>query len=85
MQDRNISLSLLRDAEIGKSFDPTDLPKFRTAVFAFIVVKFIYSEKAAKFCEVSTVDLSNVVPVKSMVEISQNIVVFSEYMNFTKR
>ena len=34
-------------------------------------VKFIYSEK------------SYVVPVKSKVEISQNFVVFSEYMNFT--
>ena len=47
------------------------------------VVKFIYSEKAKKVCEISTVDLSYVVPVKSMVEISQNFVAFSEYMNFT--
>ena len=45
-------------------------------------VKFIYSEKATKFCEISTVDLSYVVPVKSTVEISQNFVTFSEYMNF---
>ena len=45
-------------------------------------LKFIYSEKATKFCEISTVDLSNVVPVKSTVEISQNVVAFSEYMNF---
>ena len=35
----------------------------------------MYFEKAAKFCEISTVDLSYVVPVKSMVG-------FSEYMNF---
>ena len=42
--------------------------------------KFIYSEKATKFCEISTVD---VVPVKSTVEISQNFIAFSEYMNFT--
>ena len=47
--------------------------------------KFIYSEKATKFCEISTVDLSYVVPVKFMVEIPQNYVVFSEYINFTKR
>ena len=40
------------------------------------LVKFIYSKKATKFCEISTVDLSYVVPVKSMVA-------FSEYMNFT--
>ena len=45
-------------------------------------LKFIYSEKATKF---STIDLSYVVPVKSTVEISQNFVAFSEYMNFTKK
>ena len=45
-------------------------------------VKFIYSEKATKFCEISTVDLSYVVMVKSTVEISQNFEAFSEYMNF---
>ena len=45
-------------------------------------LKFIYYEKATKFCEISTVDLSYVVTVKSTVEISQNCVAFSEYMNF---
>ena len=35
--------------------------------------KFIYSEKAENFCEISTVDLSYVVPIKSTVA-------FSEYM-----
>ena len=49
------------------------------------VVKFIYSEKATKFFEISTFLLSYVVPVKSKVEISQNFVAFSEYMNFNKR
>ena len=39
------------------------------------VLKFIYSEKATKFCEISTVDLSYVVPVKSTVEISLRKVV----------
>ena len=47
------------------------------------MLKFIYSEKATNFCEISTVDLSYVVMVKSTVEISQNFVAFSEYMNFT--
>ena len=46
-------------------------------------LKFIYSEKATNFCEISTIDLSYVVPVKSTVEIAQNFVAFSEYMNFT--
>ena len=47
-----------------------------------VLLKFIYSEKATKFCEMSTILLSYVVPVKSKVEISQNFVAFSEYMNF---
>ena len=47
-------------------------------------LKFIYSEKATKFCEISTVHLSYVVPVKSKVEIVQNFVTFSEYMNFNR-
>ena len=46
------------------------------------MLKFIYSQKATKFCKISTVDLSYVEPVKSTVEISQNFVAFSEYMNF---
>ena len=47
-----------------------------------MALKFIYSEKATKFCEISTVDLSYVVPVKSTVDISQIVVAFSKYMNF---
>ena len=46
-------------------------------------LKFIYSEKATKSYEISTLLLSYVVPVKSEVEILQNFVAFSEYMNFT--
>ena len=46
-------------------------------------LKFIYYEKATKFCKLSTNYLSNVVPVKSKGKISQNFVAFSEYMNFT--
>ena len=47
-----------------------------------VELKFIHSEKATKFYEISTVDLSCIVPVKSTVEILQNFVAFSEYMNF---
>ena len=47
-----------------------------------MLVKFIYSEKATNFFKISTVDLFYVVPVKSTMEISQNFVAFSEYMNF---
>ena len=48
----------------------------------FRLLKFIYSEKAKKFCEIFILLLSYVVPVKSKVKISQNFVAFSEYMNF---
>ena len=45
-------------------------------------LKFIYSEKAAKFCEISNLFQSVCTVDKSKVEISQNFVAFSEYMNF---
>ena len=45
-------------------------------------LKFMYSEKATIFCEIFTLLLSYVVPVKRKVKISQNFVAFSEYMNF---
>jgi hypothetical protein len=45
-------------------------------------LKFIYSEKAIHFCKISTVDLTGTTWDKSTVEISQNFVAFSEYMNF---
>ena len=41
-------------------------------------VKFIYSEKATKFCKISPYEGT----VKSTVEILQNYVAFSEHMNF---
>ena len=53
-----------------------------TNALSFLLIKFLYSEKATKFWEISTVDFSYVVPVKSTVEISQNVLAFSEYMNF---
>ena len=49
-----------------------------------LYIKVHYSEKATKFCKISTVDLFYVVPVKSTVEVSQNSVAFSEYMNCTR-
>ena len=48
----------------------------------FLYLKFIYSDEATKFCEIFTLLLSYVVPVKSKVKILQNFVAFSEYMNF---
>ena len=51
--------------------------------YVFQMIKFMYSERATNFCEISTLLLSYVVPVKSKVDILQNFVAFSEYMNFT--
>ena len=50
-----------------------------------LLLKFIYSEEATNVCEISTVDLSYVAPVKSTVDILQNFVAFSEYMNFKRQ
>ena len=50
-----------------------------------LVLKFIYSEKATKFCEVFPLLLTAVHSVKSKGKTSQNSVAFSEYMNFDCR
>jgi hypothetical protein len=49
-----------------------------------LLLKFIYSEKAPKFCKISTLDLTITTWDKSTVDISQNFVTFSEYMNFNQ-
>ena len=48
-----------------------------------MVLKFIYSEKATKFCKIFPLLLTAVHTVKSKGKISQNFVAFSEYVNFT--
>ena len=49
---------------------------------SFEIVKFIYSEKATKFCEIFLLLLIVCTVVKSKGKVSQNFVAFSEYMNF---
>ena len=56
-------------------FTPTQMHKN-------LSIKFVYSEKATKFCEIFTLLLTTVHTDKSKVKISQNVVVFFEYMNF---
>ena len=51
----------------------------------FILLKFIYSEKATKFCDIFPLLLTLCTVVKRKGKISQNFVAFSEYMNFTSR
>ena len=59
--------------------------KFDEISIIVLTLKFIHSEKATKFCETSTLLATLCTVVKSKVEISQNFVAFSEYMNFTKQ
>ena len=51
--------------------------------FVWFWLKFIYSEKATKFCEIFPLLLTVCTVVRSKGKISQNFVAFSEYMNFT--
>ena len=46
-------------------------------------IKFIYSEKTIKFCEIFNLFLTVCAAVKSKVKILQNFVANSEYKNFT--
>ena len=50
--------------------------------YHIIKVKFIYSEKATKFCEIFNLLLTTVQTVKRKVKILQNFVAFLDYMNF---
>ena len=52
--------------------------KNKLQIFCCKFLKFIYSEKATKFCEMFTLLLTTVHTVKSKVKISQNFVAFSE-------
>ena len=78
------TLPFIRKKTQHSSYKPTSLS---TTSQKMLVdkIKFVYSEKATKFCEISTLLLSAVHTDKSKVEISQNFVTFSEYMNFIKR
>ena len=49
-----------------------------------LALKFIYSEKATKFCEIFPLLLTVCTVVKSKGKILQNFVAFSEYINFNK-
>ena len=50
-----------------------------------VKLKFIYSEKATKFCEIFPLLLTAVHTVKSKGKVSQIFLAFSEYMNFTAK
>ena len=52
-------------------------------LFFIHIVKFIYSTKATKFCEISSNYLTGSTQDKYLVKILQIFLAFSEYMNFT--
>ena len=53
------------------------------AFLEYVHIKVHMFWEGHKFCEIFTLLLSYVVPVKNKVNILQNFVAFSEYMNFT--
>ena len=59
--------------------------KQRSKYISLNFLKFIYSEKATKLCEIFTLLLAVCTVVRSKVKMLQNFVAFSEYMNFTIR
>ena len=56
----------------------------KAQLFLDCTVKFIYSEKATKFCEIFPLLLTTVHTVKSKGKILHNFVAVSEYINFNK-
>ena len=68
----------------GKIFEITRTIHSNSERSEQFLIKFIYSEKAAKFCKIFTLLLSYVVPVKNKVKILQNFVAFSEYNDFNR-
>ena len=73
-QDRVILFSFLVEKEIVRNIC------YKNHRF----VKFLYSEKATKFCEIFPLLLFVYTVDKSKGKILQNFVAFSEYKNFTK-
>ena len=72
----------MTEKETSKGFGILKLLKNIYADGRNDIIKFIYSDKTTKFCEILTLLPFYVVPVKSKVKISQNFVAL-EYMNFT--
>ena len=79
-----IHLFVIWDTVLFSEYISNSLKKQRMKSFFWkSCLKFTYSEKATKLCEISINYLSYVLPVKWLLEISQNLVAFSEHMNFT--
>ena len=64
------------------SFNSLKKKKYLSTMLDYWHLKFIYSEKATKFCEIFPLILTVCTVVKIKGKISQNFAAFSEYMNF---
>ena len=78
-EDFEPTVCMLQSLERKEAFS---IHTLRFLLYVLVLLKFIYSEKATKVCKISIKYLSYVLPVKKFVEISQNFVAFSEYMDF---
>ena len=58
-------------------------PILNEHIAPILLLKFIYSKKPTKFCEIFLLLFTVCTVVKSKGKISQNCAAFSEYMNFT--
>ena len=64
-------------------FKDAELKLLVLSIAGLNCVKFIYSEKATKFCEIFPLLLTVCTVVKSKGKVSQIFVAFSEFKNFT--
>ena len=78
----SLNLTAVPAAMRGETIKEAVLPVLCRIVGGGKLVKFAYSEKATKFCKISTLLLSVCTVDKSKVEISQKFVAFLECMNF---
>ena len=75
----NIQSNVLSNFCIGKLILESDEIQVKIIGSGTIWLKFIYSEKATKFCKISSLLLSTVLTDKSKVEILQNVLLMKNW------
>ena len=75
-QENDEKLMKVLNMTIGKE-------SYDLCTYYILILKFMFSEWATKFCEIFPLLLTTVHTVKSKGKILQNFVAFSEYMNFS--
>ena len=79
---RRSEIFFLKREQPGETGDSHWVEKSFLDQNSYFHVKFTYSQKATKFCKIFSLLLTGTTQGKSKVEILQNFVAFSEYMNF---